>query len=62
MKCWDCGQELDTSQIEKDAVAIERMKIEHVISEGARILREKGDPSWRVLEALFQELRAGRDL
>lgn len=62
MKCWECGQELDTAQVEKDAASRERMRIEHAVSEGARILREKGDPGWKAVEALFQTLRSMRGL
>lgn len=58
MKCWDCGQELDTTQVAKDAATIERMRLTAVIGEGARVLREQGDPGWKAVEALFQELRA----
>lgn len=62
MRCWDCGQELDTDQIEKDAAARERMRLTHVIGEGARILREHGDPGWKAVDALFEELKAMRSL
>lgn len=58
MKCWDCGQEIDTSQVEKDAATMEHIRLTHIVGEGARILRESGDPGWRAVEALFNELRA----
>ncbi len=58
MKCWDCGQELDTTQIEQNAAIMERIRLTQVVGEGARLLREQGDPGWKAVEALFQELRA----
>jgi hypothetical protein len=60
MKCWDCGQELDTQQIEKDAAARERLMLASVVEQSARILQESGDPGWRAMLALSDELNAQR--
>lgn len=62
MKCWDCGQELDTTQIENDAASMERMRIYRVVDECAEILREKGDLGWRAVDALREALHASRGL
>lgn len=56
MKCWDCGQELDTTSVEESAASVERFRIAHAVEQGAAILKAQGDPAHRALEALAQEL------
>ena len=63
MKCWDCGQELDTSSIEdrarRAAATIERLTIARAAKQSASILRRNGDPGAGALEAFGEELSAG---
>lgn len=50
MRCWECGQELDTSEIVRNARVMENMRIQQVILSGVRLLREKGD--YRAADAM----------
>jgi hypothetical protein len=62
MRCWDCNQELDTGQVEKDAAHRERLRLTETVGDCARLLREQGDPGWKAVDALHQELSALRGL
>jgi len=62
MKCWDCGQELDTQQIEKDAATRERLRLASVVEQSARLLQESGDPGWRAMCALSDAFEPGERL
>lgn len=62
MRCWDCGQELDTGDVERQARAEERMRIAMALSKESRLMNLQGE--WGAalaLEALSIELSAAPD-
>lgn len=59
IKCWDCGQELDTSAIERHARTVENLRLQQVILRGVTILRDKGEHrEANALEALADAMAA----
>lgn len=59
MKCWDCGQEIDTVSTERAAIAQERYRIAMAAEESAKVMRSHNErQAANALESLAQELLA----
>lgn len=63
MRCWQCGEDLDTTAIERHARTVENLRIQQVILRGVRILRDRGEHrEANALESLADAMAASPNL